>query len=121
LSSGKLLIISTHAPYFSNHAQEAIEAALGASNTGLQLSFVLLEEGIYQLNKNADSKLQKRKSVYKQLKAFELYDIEELYAVIPASENSLAHHIIESQSLAKAISQDTFEELLKGSTHVLCF
>ena len=121
MSSGQLLIISTHAPYFSNHAQEAIEAALGASNTNLKVTFVLLAEGVYQLASNADSSSQKRKSVYKQLKAFELYDIEDLYAVIPESDNSLAHHIIRSQSLAQAISQDIFEELLKGSTHVLCF
>ncbi len=118
---GKILILSTHAPYFSNFAQDAIEAALGASNTGLSVSFVLLNDGAYQLASNADSAKQKRKSIYKQLKAFELYDIEALYVVTPTHDNTLVSNIIESQTIAEVIPQSTLEAMMRDSVHVLTF
>lgn len=121
MNSGKLLILSTHAPYFSNFAQDAIEAALGASNTGLLVSFVLIGDGAYQLASESESANQKRKSVYKQLKAFELYDIEELYVVRTRDTHSNALGFIQSQSLAQTISQEKLDELIKDSCHVLTF
>ena len=77
----KLLIISSQAPYFSSNAQDAIEAALAASNVGVKVTYVFANKGLYQLLTEQKSVLIGKKSLFKQIRALSLYDIEDLYYI----------------------------------------
>jgi tRNA 2-thiouridine synthesizing protein C len=95
-----LLIISTHLPSDGRTAQDALEAALAASNVGLDITFVLEGKGCEQGNINnigtsqdsssgisfnkASSSIP-TKSMLKQLRVLPLYDIEKLFFVKPQS------------------------------------
>lgn len=72
-----LLIISSKAPYSSAASFEAIEAALAATNIGLKVKFLLVDQGVLQLMPNQQPFEQK--SILKKLNALPLFDVEALF------------------------------------------
>jgi tRNA 2-thiouridine synthesizing protein C len=76
-----LLIISTQPPYFSSCAQDAIEAALAASNVGVRVTYVFSQKGLFQLIADQNSVGIGKKSLIKQIRVLSLYDIEDLYYI----------------------------------------
>lgn len=76
-----LLIISSHAPYYTSDAQDALEAALAASNVGIEVTMVFTHKGLYQLLEEQESSSIRKKSIRKQLKVLPLYDIDGLYYI----------------------------------------
>lgn len=116
----KLLIISTQLPYYSSHAQDAIEAALAASNVGVEVSFVFMNEGVYQLLNAQNNGIIEKKSILKQIKAFPLYDIDDICYV----EKDIIDRSILPESLsdvACAISIERFQRLCASADAVLRF
>ncbi|MBF7072846.1 DsrE family protein [Glaciecola sp. MH2013] len=117
-----LLIISTHAPYVSSHAQDALEAALAASNVGVEVSFVLTGLGCNQLTVNdsmGSSNFIERKSIPKQLKVLPLYDIDKLFYF--CRESFLSESATGSLDLFKYINEKSFAELVNQHRHILRF
>lgn len=77
--SAYLLIISTQAPYHSSAAIDAFEAALAASNVGLQVKILLEDDGVYQCVDSQQAESISHKNTYKKLCSLPLFDIEDIY------------------------------------------
>jgi tRNA 2-thiouridine synthesizing protein C len=115
-----LLIISTSPPYYNSAAQDAIEAALAASNVGVEVTFVFAKQGLYQLHNKQDSTCFYKKSMAKQIKVLPLYDIEAIYYV----EDDIAALVLSSDTIvgtAKPISRHAFSLLCESATAVIRF
>lgn len=115
-----MLVISTQAPYHSSSAIDAIEAALAASNVGLQVQFVLQGDGVYQLSEAQKPDAISHKNISKQLKALPLYDIEDIY-VCESESNAGRLRIINSAPFDKHIEQTEMQRLIREAKHVLVF
>jgi tRNA 2-thiouridine synthesizing protein C len=115
-----LLIISSSAPYYSSAAQDAIEAALAASNVDLSVSFVFTDNGLFQLLEAQDGKALGKKSVAKQIKAMPLYDIGPIYYL----ETDLSSKHLEKDAIstvATGIDALNFAKLCSSSSSILRF
>jgi tRNA 2-thiouridine synthesizing protein C len=115
-----LLIISTSPPYYNSAAQDALEAALAASNVGVEVTFVLAQQGLYQLLNTQDSTYLHKKSIAKQINVMPLYDIDAIYYIEDdmTSLNLTSDTIIDT---ASAISSIEFSRLCDSSAAVIRF
>jgi tRNA 2-thiouridine synthesizing protein C len=116
----KLLIISTQVPYATSAAQDALEAALAASNVGLDVTFVFAQQGLYQLLDGQDSSCVQKKSIVKQIKVLPLYDIDAVYYII----EDMTDLMLSSQALtltAESIDTNKFNKLCADSNAILRF
>ena len=77
---------------------DAFEAALAASNVGLEVRFLFQHDGVYQLLTQQDNQAIAHKSMLKKLSALPLFDIEDVY---------VDKYSVEQRSLS--LSQDTLE------------
>lgn len=75
----KLLFIIRHAPYGSSLSKDALDAVLAASAYGQDLSVLFMDDGVFQLLKNQDSKAIEQKNFAAMLPALGLYEIENIY------------------------------------------
>jgi tRNA 2-thiouridine synthesizing protein C len=115
-----LLIISAHPPYVDSAAQDALEAALAASNVGVEVTFVFSQQGLYQLLESQNSTYLQKRSIAKQIKALPLYDIEAIYYV----KDDMADLMLSSQALTsvvKPIDTDALQRLCAASNAILRF
>ena len=116
----KLLIISTQAPYVTSAAQDALEAALAASNVGVDVTFVFAQQGLYQLLGDQDSTCVQRKSIEKQINVLPLYDIDAVYYIAEdMTDRKLSRQAL--TSTAESIDTNKFNELCAASTAILRF
>jgi tRNA 2-thiouridine synthesizing protein C len=76
----KLLFISRHAPYGTNSAKDAIDAALAASIFDQDIGFLFIDDGVFQLLRNQQSQCIEQKNIASILSAFSLYGIDKIYA-----------------------------------------
>lgn len=74
-----LLFISRHAPYGTSIAREALDAVLGASAYGQNLSLLFMDDGVFQLLKHQNPKELQQKSLSANLSALPLYEVERLF------------------------------------------
>ncbi len=115
-----LLIISTSPPYYNSAAQDALEAAIAASNVGVEVTFVFAQQGLYQLHDKQDNTYFHKKSMAKQIKVLPLYDIEAIYYV----DDDLAPLMLSSDTIvgtAKPISSNAFSQLCESASAVIRF
>jgi tRNA 2-thiouridine synthesizing protein C len=116
----KLLIISTRPPYVASTSQDALEAALAASNVGVEVTFVFSQQGLYQLLDGQNSTYLQKRSIAKQINALPLYAIEAIYYV----KDDMTDLMLSSQTLAstaKPIGTDEFQQLCAASNAILRF
>jgi tRNA 2-thiouridine synthesizing protein C len=116
----KLLIISTQAPYVTSAAQDALEAALAASNVGVEVTFVFAQQGLYQLLSGQISTCVQRKSIEKQINVLPLYDIDAVYYIA----EDMVDLKLSSQALtstAESIDTKNFIELCAAANAILRF
>ena len=71
-----LIVCSTSAPYLSWAPEEAIEACMGASNVGLKVALLLLQDGVQQLDPERVPAHDQQGNIFKKLKLLSLYDID---------------------------------------------
>ena len=76
----KLLFISRRAPYGTSSAKDAIDAALAASIFEQDISFLFMDDGVFQLLKNQQSHDIEQKNISSILSAISLYGIDKVYA-----------------------------------------
>ncbi len=115
-----LLIISSSPPYYTSAAQDALEAALSASNVGVEVTFVFVQLGLYQLLDKQDAIYLHKKSMAKQIKVMPLYDIERIFYV----EDDITSLKLSSAAMidtALPISSVEFSQLCNTSTAVIRF
>ena len=74
-----LLFISRPSPSGSGLAREALDAVLGASVYGQNLSLLFMDDGVFQLLKNQDPQKLQQKRLSANLSALPLYEVENLF------------------------------------------
>ena len=80
ISSPYTVIQTTHSPYSTSTAIEAIEAAFAATNIGQKVVYVFVGDGVYQLANNQQNSLISHKSIFKKICALPLFDVELIFA-----------------------------------------
>lgn len=120
LSAPYIVIQSTRAPYSSSAAVDCFEAALAATNIGLQVVFIFVEDGVLQLMQTQQNGLIQHKSIFKRLSALPLFDIEILYA--QASALSTREVTLDQLELnVSAISDAAIYALCEKAQQILVF
>ena len=76
----KILIISRHAPYGNSIAREAIDIALAGAVYDQDISYLFMDDGVFQLLKNQQSQKIDQKNISTTLKALPIYGVENIYA-----------------------------------------
>lgn len=115
-----LVIQSTQAPYSTSACIDAMEAALAASNLGISVVFLLVDDGVFQLVAEQNSQAISHKSIYKKLSVFPLFDIELLFA----QHSAIVSNGISIDNLrfdVKTLEDPQIVELCQQATHVLVF
>jgi tRNA 2-thiouridine synthesizing protein C len=74
-----LLFISRHAPYGSSIAREALDALLATSAYGQALSLLFMDDGVFQLLLNQDSREIGQKNFASMLPVLPLYEVENIF------------------------------------------
>ena len=71
-----ITFISRRAPYGDSNAQLCLEMALACAVFGQTVSYVFLDDGVYQLLKHQDATAINSKTLGKALETLDLYGIE---------------------------------------------
>lgn len=74
-----LLFVIRHSSYGLFPGREILDAILAASAYGQNIQVLFMDEGIWQLKSDQQANLIAQKSVEKNLAAFEIYEIEDLF------------------------------------------
>lgn len=119
-SNEYIMIKSTKPPYSTSAAVDALEAAMAASNIGIVVKFVFIDDGVYQLLPSQDASLINHKSVYKRLKALPLYDVEDVY-VHSAALSKLNVDLHKVDIPVEIIDNETLVNMSKQAIQVLVF
>ncbi|WP_395343306.1 sulfurtransferase complex subunit TusC [Ningiella sp. W23] len=75
-----LLAVSTKAPYHQSAAIDALEAAYAATNVGIQVKILFLDDGVFQLIPDQNPQHIEHKNTFKKLCAMPLFDVEDIFA-----------------------------------------
>lgn len=117
----KILLISRHAPYGSNTAREAIDAALAASIYDQDLSILFMDDGVFQLLREQNAQGISQKNIAAILSSLPLYGVENIYV----HQESLTQRCITHNELAledlKLLSSIEITALLSQQEHILSF
>lgn len=118
--SDYIVIQSTQAPYSSSFAIDAFEAALAASNLGIVVKFMFIDDGVYQLSAAQTPEHIKHKSMLKKLSALPLFDVEDL--MVMDTHIQARNLSIESLGVpVRVINKEAFLRLCKQAQQVLVF
>lgn len=80
MDSKRILILARHAPYGSNLAREAIDAALATGVFDSSVSLLFTGEGVWQLQPGQQAAALGQKNIGQMLGALGVYDIDQVYA-----------------------------------------
>jgi tRNA 2-thiouridine synthesizing protein C len=101
--------ISRHAPYGVNNARLTLDMALASAVFGQNVSYVFMQDGIYQLLKNQHADGIHSKTLGKALETLSLYGIDE----VCVDAESLAERNIQSSELIKDVQLVSRVEIAK--------
>lgn len=115
-----LLIIQTHAPYASSHAQEALDLVLAAAAFDTRVAYLLTDEACFQLLPDQSPEIVGRKSLNKMMKALPIYGVEH---ILVAQEDlaGLGITTIDPAISVQPISQAEIKTLIQESRNVIRF
>lgn len=117
----KILFVFSHSPYQSAITKDGFDALFAAASFEQTLSVLFIDEGVWTLQKNQDAKAIFRKNFEKQIQAFELYDIEDIFVdsqSLTARGIECGNLAVESVTLA---SNEMIQSLFSNHQHVLSF
>lgn len=115
-----ILISCSSAPYNTSKPIDAYEAALAASNIGLEVKYLFRQRGLYQLLKQHDCASIGHKDMAKKLSALPLFEIEDLIVV----KQDIDALKLQSESLVVEpilIDQEDVGSLFNNAQQVLVF
>jgi tRNA 2-thiouridine synthesizing protein C len=118
-----LLYISRHAPYGTGIAREALDAVLGASAYGQNLSLLFMDDGVFQLLKAQDPSKLEQKNLSANLPALPLYDVENLFVHIESlrARGLHADDLVLAPEHLKVVSTEQVAELIRQQDQLLSF
>jgi tRNA 2-thiouridine synthesizing protein C len=118
--SPELLIIQTHAPYASSHAQEALDLVLAAAAFDASVAYLLIGDACFQLLPNQAPEQVGRKALHKMMKALPVYGVEQ---ILVAQEDLTARGIttIDPALSVQPISPAEITRLIRTSRNVIRF
>ena len=115
-----IVIQTTQPPYSSSYSIDALEAAMGATNIGLEVVFIFVGEGVYQLLNSQNNDVISHMSIFKKLMALPLYDVETVYVLSTAlSEHNVC--IPKEMPNISAIDDGEFVSVCQHAKQVLVF
>lgn len=116
----KILFVNRQAPHGTNSAQEALDVLLMTSTFVQDISVLFLDDGIWQLKKDQDTKDINVKNFAKTFKAFSLYDIEKVFV---EKESLERRGLTESDLIVKVdiINSNQVAELMAQQDSILGF
>lgn len=77
-ATNNFTFISRSAPYGSNRAQLCLDAAFAAAVFEQQVSYLFMDDGVYQLLANQDAEAISSKTLGRMLETLDLYGIEDV-------------------------------------------
>jgi tRNA 2-thiouridine synthesizing protein C len=119
-----ILIQTTAAPYSTSLGIDALEAAFAATNIGLRVKFVFIDDGIYQLLNHQQSQAIGHKSLAKKLSALPLFDIEDIYVCAHSARErqiDLTDNLLVNSLSVCVVDNQEMKGLLDHADHILVF
>ena len=116
----KFMFVNRKAPYGTVYALEALEVVLITAAFDQDVSLVFLDDGVYQLKKNQQTKGIETKNFSPTFRALDGYDIEKLYV---EQESMAARGLSEDDLLVDVtvLSSQQLGELMAQQDVVLSF
>ncbi len=114
----KFLFISRAAPYGNNRAQLCLDAAFASAVFEQDVSYLLMDDGVYQLLSDQNAENIHSKSLGNMLETLDLYGIEKVYV----HQDSLAQRKLSNQDLlleAENIASKDIATLISQSDCVI--
>ncbi len=115
-----IVIQTTHAPYSTSYAVDALEAAMAATNVGLKVVFIFMHEGVFQLLSSQQPALISHKNIAKRILALPLFDVEDIFV----QRSALMQFDIDMNNIKldiELIDNHRISDLCKQAEHVLVF
>lgn len=116
----KLLFVCRHSPYGQNQAKEGLDAILTAAAFEQPLSVLFMDDGIWQLLKDQDPRVNGDKNLGNNLSALPLYDVESIYI----DQRSLTARGLDTDELLLPVTPlhpEQIQQLLAEHDHILSF
>ena len=116
----RIAIINSRPAFGNNAGKDALDLALILGSYEQQVSIFFHDDGVFQLQKNQQTELVNQKNYLKTFGAFELYDIEHIYAC----EQSLISRKLSCEfsiDTVSVLSQQRFNDILAEHDVILQF
>lgn len=116
-SKSSITFISRSAPYGRNKANLCLDMALASAVFEQDVSYVFMDDGVYQLLKGQDGTAIDTKTLGNALETLSLYGVENVFA----DQQSLAQRDIDAQELLpglQLIDSEAVAELIEKSDTV---
>lgn len=116
-AKSSITFISRSAPYGHNRANLCLDMALASAVFEQDVSYVFLDDGVYQLLKGQDGAAIESKTLGNALETLALYGIENVYA----DQQSLKERGIDGRDLLpdmQLITSDALAKLIESSDTV---
>lgn len=81
-----LLVITSEPPYSTSASIDALEAALAATNIGMEVGYLFRDKAVFQLINGQVSNAINHKSTLKRLSLLPLFDIDSIYVCKKSAE-----------------------------------
>lgn len=99
-ATGNFTFISRSAPYGSNRAQLCLDSAFAAAVFEQQVSYLFMDDGVYQLVANQDAEAISSKTLGRMLETLDLYGIEDVMVL----DSSLAERQLKEDDLLMPVT-----------------
>lgn len=116
-AKSRITFISRSAPYGNNRANLCLDMALASAVFEQDVSYVFLDDGVYQLLKGQDAAAIQSKTLGNALETLALYGIESIFA----DQQSLTKRSIDAAELLpgmELIDSDAISKLIASSDSV---
>ncbi len=116
----RIAIINSRPAFGNNAGKDALDLALILGSYEQQVSVFFHDDGVFQLQKNQQTELVEQKNYLKTFSAFELYDIENVYACKQSlTLRSLPFEF--STDAVSVLSQESYNKMLAEHDVIIQF
>lgn len=114
------MVITSEPPYSTSTPIDALEAAIAATNIGLEVGYLFRDKAVFQLINGQASNAINHKSTLKRLSLLPLFDIESIYVCKKSVETfgiSLEHLVFD----VELVDSQKIQHTIRSSKSVLSF